>query len=93
MHPLMAERLKTSDFHTGGPCSNHGPTVAPFSKALYPNCLVIGRRLYAVGSLHRRLIPYARKRTHITSHKEQGDIPVRWSDGTNGQLFSGDSYY
>ena len=32
------------------------------------------------GPVYRRVTPYARKRTHFTSRKEQGEIPVKWSD-------------
>ena len=42
--------------------------------------LVFLRRLKAVGPVYRRVIPYARKRTNFTSRKEQGEIPVNWSD-------------
>ena len=43
----------------------------------------------------RRVIPYARERTHFTSRKEQGEIPVKWSDSTNRQLhvYSGGEAY
>ena len=39
------------------------------------------------------IIPYARKRTHFTYRKEQGEIPVKWSDSTNRQLYSGGEAY
>ena len=37
--------------------------------------------------MYRRVTPYARKRTHFTSRKEQREIPVNWSDSTNRQLY------
>ena len=47
----------------------------------------------AVGPVYRRVIPYARKRTHFTSRKVQGEIPVNWLDSTNRQLYSGGEAY
>ena len=32
-----------------------------------------------VGPVYRRVTPYARKRTHFTYRKEQGEIPMKWS--------------
>ena len=32
------------------------------------------------GIVYWRVTPYARKRTYFTSRKEQGEIPVKWSD-------------
>ena len=46
-----------------------------------------------VGPIYRRVIPYARKRTHFTSRKEQGEIPVKWSDSRNRQLYLGGEAY
>ena len=43
--------------------------------------------------MYRREIPYARKRTHFTSRKEWGEIPVKWPDSTNRQLYSGGEAY
>ena len=34
-----------------------------------------------------------RKRTHFTSRKEEGEIPVKWPDSTNRQLYSGGEAY
>ena len=42
-----------------------------------------------VGPVYRRVTPYARNRTHFTSRKEQGEIPVKWSDSqTYGWMMS-----
>ena len=35
----------------------------------------------------------SRKRTHFTSRKEQGEIPVKWSDSRNRQLYLGGEAY
>ena len=84
---VVAERLRPLTSIPEVPGSNPGPAVAPLGKALYPHCLVFRRRLY------RRVIPYARKRTHFTSRKEQGEIPVKWSDSRNRQLLLGGEAY
>ena len=85
----MAERLEPRTSITEVPGSDPGPAVAPLSKALYPHCLVFRRRTKAVGPVYRRVIPYARKITHFTARKEQGEIPVKWPDSTNRQLYLG----
>ena len=88
----MAERLRPLTSIPEVPGSKPGPAVASLGKALYPHCLVFRRRLLMsrrVGPVYVRVIPYARKRTHFTSRKEQGEIPVKWSDSTNQQLYLG----
>ena len=83
----MAEWLRPLTSIAEVPGANPGPAVAPLGKALYPHYLVFRRRLQAVGPVYRRVTSYARKRTHFTSRKEQGEIPVKWSDSTNRQLY------
>ena len=75
-HTLLLHKLQNYFLITGAvvpeprtsvpevPDSSPGPAVAPLCKALYPHGLVLRRRLEAVGSVYRREIPYARKRTH-----------------------------
>ena len=67
---VVAERLEPRTSIPEVPSSSPGPALAPLGKALYPHCLVFGRRLKAVGPVYRREIPYARKRTRFTSRKE-----------------------
>ena len=90
---VVAQRLRPLTSIPEVPGSNPSLAVAPLGKALYPHCLVFRRRLSAVGPVYRRVINYARKRTHFTSRKEQGEIPVKWSDSRNRQLYLGGETY
>ena len=99
---VVAERLRPLTSIPEVPGSNPGPAVASLGKALYPHCLVLRRRLSAVGPVYRRLIPYmfARKITHITSRKKQGEIAGYGSDNiqtgsytrSGGEAYMGLSY-
>ena len=44
---------------------------------------------------YRIVTPYARKRAHFTSRKEQGEIPVKWSDSiqSGSYTYSGGEAY
>ena len=84
---VVAERSKHQSIDREPPywrfrmSSNPAAAVASFGKALYPHLPSLSEETLSrrVGPVYRRVTPYARKRTHFASRKEQGEIPMKWS--------------